>query len=119
MHPTNSIQTFCKSSICSVFSNFIIVHLISNTLINLGYFKYSFVPNCRRGEGGGGGLQIFEKKQQKNTQVCLIIRKLPKNNPPPILRNHDNFPPDAFYFTIPPTIRHKGVLPICGFKTGE
>ena len=56
--------------------------------------SYSFVTNCS-GEGGGFKLQILGKK---TLQVHLIIiREWPKNNPPPILRNLDNFSPGAFY----------------------
>ena len=58
---------------------------------------------CLIAEGGGG------VKWGKNPQVLLIItRECPKNNPPPILRNLDNFPPGTFYSTTP-IIRHKRI----------
>ena len=61
--------------------------------------SYSFVPNCW-GERGGIKLQIF---WEKTLQVHLIItREWTKNNPPPILRNLDNFSPGTFYSIPPP-----------------
>ena len=61
-------------------------------------------------ERGEGQITTFGKK---NPQVHLIIiREWHKNNPSPILRNLDNFPPGAFIPPPPlppPTIRHKRV----------
>ena len=63
--------------------------------------------NCRRSGGGGG--RSNGKSFGKKPQVHLIItRELPNNPTPLILRNLDNFPPGAFYSTLP-TIRHKRV----------
>ena len=57
-----------------------------------------------RGRGGGGvKLQNVDKNPQFH---LIIIREWPKNNPP-ILRNLDNFPADAFYSIPPPTKEFK------------
>ena len=51
------------------------------------------------GGGGGGGVKLHISG--KNPQVHLIIiREGPKNTPPPILRNLDNFP--LVHFIRPP-----------------
>ena len=50
-------------------------------------------------------MQILRKN--KNLQVHLIALRDLKTPPPLILRNLDNFPPGAFYWTLTPTIRHK------------
>ena len=70
---------------------------------------YSLVPNWG-GPGGGGGravVQILKKTPQVH---LIIIREWPTNNPSSlILRNLDNFPPGAFYWTSPCPLHHQHI----------
>ena len=55
------------------------------------------MPNCR---GGGLNCKFFEKTLK--FIYIIIIREWFENTPPPpsILRNLDNFLPDAFYLIL-------------------
>lgn len=79
----------------------------------------TYLPECRWMDvfestllclvlGGGGQIANFLEKIPE--VYVIFIRKWPKKHPPTNLRNLDNFPLDAFYSTLLPTIRRKRVL---------